>query len=114
VELGEKLQTLRESRGYMQRDVAANLEIAPNTLSGYERGLRNPDSEILIKLAKFYGVTVDFLLGTENSVSELEEEMPEGFTVLRRMKTLSPLAKNRMIQIMKTLLEEEERVKKED
>lgn len=61
--IGEKLTKLREEKGYMQRDVAEKLEIAPNTLSGYERNLRNPDSETLVKLANFYNVSVDYLLG---------------------------------------------------
>lgn len=61
--IGERLTKLREDKGYMQRDVAAKLGIAPNTLSGYERDLRNPDSAILVKLADFYSVTTDYLLG---------------------------------------------------
>lgn len=65
--IGERLVKLREERGYLQRDVADKIGIAPNTLSGYERNLRNPDSETLAKLANFYGVTVDYLLGVEIS-----------------------------------------------
>jgi len=65
--IGERLVKLREERGYLQRDVADKIGIAPNTLSGYERNLRNPDSETLVKLANFYGVTVDYLLGVEIS-----------------------------------------------
>lgn len=61
--IGERLTVLREEKGYMQRDVAHKLEMAANTLSGYERNLRKPDSETLIKLAKFYNVSTDYLLG---------------------------------------------------
>lgn len=61
--LGEKLTKLREEKGHMQRDVAAKLGIAPNTLSGYERDLRSPDPDTLIKLANFYNISVDCLLG---------------------------------------------------
>jgi Predicted transcriptional regulators len=65
VSTGERLTKLREERGYMQRDVAEKLGIAPNTLSGYERDMRKPDSDTLIKLAKFYNESVDSLLGIE-------------------------------------------------
>ncbi len=68
---GERLTKLRESKGYMQKDVADKLGIAPNTLSGYERNLRNPDSEILLKLASFYNVTVDYLLGAEMELNNV-------------------------------------------
>jgi transcriptional regulator with XRE-family HTH domain len=63
--IGEVLTKLREERGYMQRDVAEKLGIAPNTLSGYERDLRKPDSDVLLKLAKFYNVTTDHILGAD-------------------------------------------------
>lgn len=62
---GDRLKALREDKGYMQRDVARDLEIAPNTLSGYERGTRNPDSITLKKLSEYYNVSIDYLLGNE-------------------------------------------------
>jgi len=65
--IGERLTRLREERGYLQRDVADKIGIAPNTLSGYERNLRSPDPNTLVKLAKFYGVSVDHILGIETS-----------------------------------------------
>lgn len=63
--IGERLTKLREEKGYMQRDVAEHLGIAPNTLSGYERNLRNPDSDTLVKLANYYNVSVDFIVGAK-------------------------------------------------
>lgn len=65
--IGERLTKLREEKGFMQRDVAEKLGIAPNTLSGYERNLRNPDSETLLKLASFYNVSTDFILGAKET-----------------------------------------------
>lgn len=65
--IGERLIKLREEKGYLQRDVAEKVGIAPNTLSGYERNLRSPDPGTLVKLANFYGVSVDDLLGIETS-----------------------------------------------
>lgn len=72
--IGAKLKTLREDKGYMQRDVARILEIAPNTLSGYERDTRTPDAMALKKLANFYNVTVDFLVDNEMDVNESTEK----------------------------------------
>lgn len=67
MDIGERLTKLREDRGYLQRDVADKIGIAPNTLSGYERNLRSPDTNTLVKLANFYGVSVDYILGIETS-----------------------------------------------
>lgn len=63
--IGEVLRTLREEKGYMQKDVADKIGIAPNTLSGYERDLRDPDPDTLLKLAKFYGTSVGKIIGEE-------------------------------------------------
>lgn len=48
------------------RQVAEKLEIPYTTYVNYEKGLREPNSEMLIKIAKFYGVTIDYLLGNVN------------------------------------------------
>lgn len=66
--IGDRLTKLREDKGFLQREVATKIGIAPNTLSGYERDLRSPDPDTLVKLANFYNVSVDNLLGT-NEVS---------------------------------------------
>lgn len=109
MDLGEKIKALREERGYMQSYVAVQLGIAPNTLSGYEKNNRKPNSDMIKKLAEFYGVTIDYLLGNESSsLDDLEEAFPEGVQVLRRAsKELTPEAKKKMIQLMKAFLEED-------
>lgn len=48
------------------REVASKLEIPYTTYVNYEKGLREPNSEMLIKIANFYGVTIDYLLGNVN------------------------------------------------
>ena len=50
-----------------QIDVANATGIDQKTLSNYETGKTNPDSFSIIKLAEFFGVTTDFLLGYSNS-----------------------------------------------
>ena len=66
-----RIRDLREDRGLRQIDVAQETGIDQRTLSNYETGKTNPDSYAIIKLAEFYGVTCDFLLGVTdvNAVS---------------------------------------------
>jgi transcriptional regulator with XRE-family HTH domain len=61
--LGKQLRTLRVDQGLQSRDIANLLEIAKSTYSGYENGKSKPDYETLIKLANYYSVSIDFLLG---------------------------------------------------
>lgn len=57
------IRALREDRDLKQREVADVLNIAQNTYSQYENGLIEWTAPVLVKLADFYGVSVDYLLG---------------------------------------------------
>ena len=54
--------------------MAEFLNVAPNTYSQYENGRRQMDDTVKIKLADFFGVSVDFLLGREKTDMERLEE----------------------------------------
>lgn len=58
-----RLKELREDRDLRQSDVARATGIDQRTISNYETGKSNPDSYALIKLADFFEVSVDYLLG---------------------------------------------------
>lgn len=60
--LESRLKLLREKKDLKQKDVAAQLNIEPSTLSRYETGERTSDPTVLVKLADFYEVTTDYLL----------------------------------------------------
>jgi len=57
-----RLKDLREDRDLTQAELAAYLCVRQNTYSQYENGKRQLPIETLIALAKFYGVTTDYIL----------------------------------------------------
>lgn len=59
----ENIRKLRIDRGLTQAQLASILNIRQNTYSQYEVGTLNYPVEALLKLADFYGVSVDYLLG---------------------------------------------------
>lgn len=59
----ENIRNLRIDGGYTQRQIAEVLGVSQNTYSQYEIGVLNYSVESLEKLADFYGVSVDYLLG---------------------------------------------------
>lgn len=61
-----RIRELREDRDLRQSDVASATGIDQRTLSNYETGKTNPDSLAIIKLAEFFGVTCDYLLGVND------------------------------------------------
>ncbi len=63
--LQKRLIDLRESKRLTHCDVAQVLCITPGAYGCCERGKANPPLDNLIKLAKLFGVTTDYLLGVE-------------------------------------------------
>lgn len=64
---GKKLRQARVEAGYTQQQIEDITQIKKNRLSRYENGEREPDIETLAKLADFYEVSVDWLLGTKGN-----------------------------------------------
>ena len=58
-----RIRELREDRDLRQIDVANSTGIDQKTLSNYETGKTNPDSFAIIKLAEYFNVSTDYLLG---------------------------------------------------
>lgn len=63
--MSEILRELRTSKSMTQSDVAKILGLTTNAYQSYERGTSEPSCKALNKLADFYGVTTDYLLGRE-------------------------------------------------
>lgn len=69
--MGKRLRLLREKSGLSQKFVAEQIGVKNNTLSGYESGNREPDSETLTKLADYYEVSTDYLHGRSDNIKGL-------------------------------------------
>ena len=63
----ERLKALRQKKGLYQKNIAAYLGIDRTTYVKYENGVSEPDYQTLMKLADFFDVTVDYLLGKSNT-----------------------------------------------
>lgn len=62
-----RLKELRKQRHISQVRLAMDLSMNQNTISRYESGVHEADYETLIKLADYFNVSIDYLLGrTEN------------------------------------------------
>ena len=63
----KNLRALREDRDIKQKDIAKVLNVSQNTYSQYETGVISLTAEILLKLADYYGVSIDYLLDRTNN-----------------------------------------------
>ncbi len=70
--VGKKLKTIRKRYNLTQEGVADELGIARSTYSSYENDKRNPDYKMLIKLADYFNVSVDYLLDRTGKMEDKE------------------------------------------
>lgn len=74
---GDNLRTLIEERNMTQKELAIDLHMAPSTLGSYVQNTREPDFSTLKALAKYFDVSIDYLLdhSPDTSATEMEKEM---------------------------------------
>ncbi len=63
----KNLRGIREDRDIKQKDIAQYLSVSQNTYSQYETGVISLTAEVLIKLADYYKVSIDYLLDRTNN-----------------------------------------------
>ena len=86
VDFGKKLKKMRLESGYTQQQLATKLGITKSVVSYYELQERYPSPEVLIRLARIFNVSTDYLLGLETtemiSLSGLDAE---DIIIIKRM-----------------------------
>lgn len=65
--LGERLKELRKEKKLTQEQLADNFFVNKSSISRYEKNTQVPELEILIKIAEFFDVSVDYLLGRSDN-----------------------------------------------
>ncbi|WP_251616281.1 helix-turn-helix domain-containing protein [Pumilibacter muris] len=95
-----KLKELREEKGIQQKELAEILNVSKSTVSGWEVGRNEPNQEMLIKIATYFDVTTDFLLGKEDDFGNVtltsgdvlgnNNTVNSNNTIHARSATLSP------------------------
>ena len=59
----ERLKELRDEKELLQKDLAIILGTTNSSVCDWETGRHQPDYEMLVKIADYFGVTTDYLLG---------------------------------------------------
>lgn len=67
-----RLKALRESNGLTLRKLEEYTGITNSTLSAIENGNRRMNIRVAIKLAKYFNVSIDYLVGLENTLDKKE------------------------------------------
>lgn len=102
-EMGEILAELRKDKHLLQKDLADFLSISIGTVSNYETGAHEPDFETLCKLADFFQVSTDYLLGRTDlpyDVKKLSEPIRDGITISDITHTLLNMSRENLDSVL--------------
>lgn len=80
----ERLRYLIDCEEIKIKDLAPRLLLAPSTLGNYVQGTREPDYDTLCRIADYFGVSVDYLLGHKSPVADDES------VLLARYRSFTP------------------------
>ena len=82
--IGERIIQLRKQKNLSQQELADKIGASRTIIGNYERNANTPSIEVLLKLAKVFDVSVDFLIG-EGELSSYDK------AVLKRMEDIERL-----------------------
>ncbi|WP_434309987.1 helix-turn-helix domain-containing protein [Hominifimenecus sp. rT4P-3] len=96
----ERLKTLREKAKVNQQDLADSIHTSRGTYSMYENGHRQPPYEILVSLAEYYHVSVDYLLGLTDNPEVPPKITEEEYLLLKEFRRLDKRGKQVAFAVM--------------
>lgn len=102
-QFGTRLRELRKERGLLQRDVEEALSLRPGAGSQYERGLREPGFAILVAVAEYFDVSIDYLLGRPEAAKE-SPALAAGRRKVREIMRRRQLAGGHPAEVLEALL----------
>lgn len=98
--IGEKLRTIRKSKGYSIYKLSQLTEISQNHISGVEQGKRQPTIETIERLIKPLGITISELFNDNNEAFYLSDDEAE---IVKNFRALSAENADLLLQLSKAL-----------
>lgn len=117
---GERLKHLRENKNLFQKELGDILHVTSQTISGWEINRTTPDYETLVKIANYFNVSVDYLLGNEKQASKFENELREKEALKMALKNAGymkddeDLSDRELERLMKFVSQNKHFIKNED
>lgn len=126
--IGDRLKKARENKMLSQIQVYKDTGIHNKTLSGYERGVSQPDLETIVLLANYYDISIEYLLsekrmnnyksskghGSKGTTSYEESKIDSDCKIMEDILSLSPENQQEVHKLVKLYKIKEEYEKKTD
>lgn len=104
----QRIKDLREDNDLRQEDTAKIFNMHKTTYCRYEQGISTPTLDIVVQLAKYYKVSIDYIAGLTNDKGGLHQISTEEAQIISKYNALSDIRKGRVLQILDMLTEEQE------
>ena len=103
-----RLKELRESHNLSQQSFANIINVSQSTVGMWESGKRTPDSEMLAKIADYFDVSVDYLIGRSSEYSVNDELKGVDFALYNETKELNDSQKKDVLKFVQFLKNKDE------
>ncbi len=98
----ERIKSLMEKQNLNQSQLAKRADITEAAMSNYVKGVRTPNSEVLLRIAKVLGTSTDYLLGKTNA-----EPSNDDLSIIRRnLDKLNPEQLKKAETILKSVFDD--------
>lgn len=101
---GKRLKTLRTDKNLKQSELADILELSTSTIGMYEQGRRYADLDTLKKIAEYFDVSVDYLIG-RTDIKKFEDFPPQVKRIANLFAGMDPKRADNLEKLIKELLE---------
>lgn len=102
----ERLKELREKYGIFQSELAKVLNVTSQAISNYEAGKREPQISELIKIAEYFGVSIDYLVGRTGAIFEPKKKIY--YSIIDCIEVQKTISDTQIDQIIKGLADGKE------
>lgn len=101
--LGDKIKVLREGKNVSQKELAQAIGVSDVMVSLYEQGKKYPSLSTIVRIAEYFNVSTDYLLGIKTSAND---DIPENIkAVARNLMELSEEKRKLAIDMIKIMSE---------
>lgn len=69
-----RIRELRKQKGVSQKELSIELSLSQPTVCAWEKGVKEPSSKSALKLADYFGVSMDYLLGRSDNIAPQKEQ----------------------------------------
>jgi len=105
----KNLITLRRNAGLTQQALADHFHLSQQTIYKYENGRAEPDIETLKQFARFFGVSVDYLIGNVDPTEEVDMDVTiDEKETISKIRQLSPKFRKALNAFIDNMISDEE------